>query len=65
MWLNAPATRAPLREEMSQLMPEGPVDLVHSLLENPRVERNEPPPRVGAAGTGAQARIPFHPNLFG
>jgi hypothetical protein len=60
-----PATRAKLREEMGQLMTQGPVDLSLAVSGETAVEQNTYGSVFGPAGGAAKTSRPLHTNLRG
>src|SRR5437764_14622801 len=57
---NAPAPRAELREQMSQLVAERAIDLGGILFAQPRIQGDQVAARIGASGGAEESRIPFH-----
>jgi hypothetical protein len=62
---NAPATGAKLREQVRQLMAEGPVNLRLAVSAETAVEQNAGCTGFRAAGGGAKTSRPFNANLRG
>ena len=60
---DAPATGAKLREQVGQLVAEGPVNLSLAMSAEAAVEQNAGGPGFRAAGGGAKTSRPFNANL--
>ena len=62
---NAAAAGAKLGEEMGQLVAQRPLDFAAGVADEEWIERDQPAARVGPAGAGLQARVPFDLDLRG
>jgi hypothetical protein len=62
---DAPATGAKLREQVRQLVAEGPVNLTLTVSAETAVEQNAGDTGFRAAGGGAKTGRPFHADLRG
>ena len=65
MWRDPPATGAKLREQVRQLMAQGPVNLSLAVSSETAVEQNACGTVFRAAGGGAKTSRPFNTNLRG
>jgi hypothetical protein len=59
---DAAAARAELGEQMRQLVPESPIDLLHVVLAQTGIQGDQVSPEIRSSRSAEKSRIPFHLN---
>ena len=60
---HSPATRAELRQKVSQFVTEGAFHFRGIVLAQSRIERDQVPPKIGTPSRAEESGVPFDSNL--